>query len=107
MIRRPPRSTLFPYTTLFRSLASPEEAEEVKANGFREVDIHPNQPYPRGGGSTDMDPAGRKQDSNIHRFYKELGERTRHLTFQIGRASCREREKISVAAESLKNTYIS
>src|SRR5437899_4926678 len=29
MIRRPPRSTLFPYTTLFRSLgeaASPEEA---------------------------------------------------------------------------------
>src|ERR1035441_4936362 len=24
MIRRPPRSTLFPYTTLFRSLAEPE-----------------------------------------------------------------------------------
>src|SRR3712207_7323148 len=26
MIRRPPRSTLFPYTTLFRSAAWPEEA---------------------------------------------------------------------------------
>src|SRR5690348_18096448 len=25
MIRRPPRSTLFPYTTLFRSLAAPAE----------------------------------------------------------------------------------
>src|SRR5256885_13304065 len=25
MIRRPPRSTLFPYTTLFRSLSSPSE----------------------------------------------------------------------------------
>src|SRR2546422_5451507 len=25
MIRRPPRSTLFPYTTLFRSLEPPEE----------------------------------------------------------------------------------
>src|SRR3712207_6883787 len=25
MIRRPPRSTLFPYTTLFRSLAQPRE----------------------------------------------------------------------------------
>src|SRR2546426_3358436 len=25
MIRRPPRSTLFPYTTLFRSLLEPEE----------------------------------------------------------------------------------
>src|SRR2546426_7142920 len=26
MIRRPPRSTLFPYTTLFRSLITPPEA---------------------------------------------------------------------------------
>src|SRR5260370_26818251 len=26
MIRRPPRSTLFPYTTLFRSLAAAEDA---------------------------------------------------------------------------------
>src|SRR3712207_8329701 len=29
MIRRPPRSTLFPYTTLFRSNVSPAEALEV------------------------------------------------------------------------------
>src|SRR2546430_9912870 len=30
MIRRPPRSTLFPYTTLFRSCAHPEDlADEV------------------------------------------------------------------------------
>src|SRR5438034_10358122 len=28
MIRRPPRSTLFPYTTLFRSKALPEEGLE-------------------------------------------------------------------------------
>src|SRR5260370_29946181 len=28
MIRRPPRSTLFPYTTLFRSLLGPETAAE-------------------------------------------------------------------------------
>src|SRR2546426_3403747 len=27
MIRRPPRSTLFPYTTLFRSLARPRHVE--------------------------------------------------------------------------------
>src|SRR5258708_26692662 len=27
MIRRPPRSTLFPYTTLFRSLIKPEDLE--------------------------------------------------------------------------------
>src|SRR2546423_6284999 len=35
MIRRPPRSTLFPYTTLFRSLwhAARRMAEEVRAAG--------------------------------------------------------------------------
>src|SRR5206468_8605428 len=27
MIRRPPRSTLFPYTTLFRSMSHPEQAK--------------------------------------------------------------------------------
>src|SRR3712207_8800665 len=29
MIRRPPRSTLFPYTTLFRSLYAPRQVEDV------------------------------------------------------------------------------
>src|SRR2546427_13039237 len=43
MIRRPPRSTLFPYTTLFRSVMT-EEAEElgrfvqeIRAEGFDDV----------------------------------------------------------------------
>src|SRR2546426_2644416 len=30
MIRRPPRSTLFPYTTLFRSLAAPESGSRAR-----------------------------------------------------------------------------
>src|SRR3712207_7957866 len=40
MIRRPPRSTLFPYTTLFRSVRflSGSEVEEVYANGAVLVD---------------------------------------------------------------------
>src|SRR3989442_6380433 len=29
MIRRPPRSTLFPYTTLFRSVSAPERIDAV------------------------------------------------------------------------------
>src|SRR5260370_12579049 len=42
MIRRPPRSTLFPYTTLFRSPAATSTAEEGRplpqgARGDREV----------------------------------------------------------------------
>src|SRR2546429_3899538 len=39
MIRRPPRSTLFPYTTLFRSSASPDRAncvQDLCCNGFLE-----------------------------------------------------------------------
>src|SRR5256886_11702528 len=31
MIRRPPRSTLFPYTTLFRSLIAITDVQEAKA----------------------------------------------------------------------------
>src|SRR2546426_7796263 len=43
MIRRPPRSTLFPYTTLFRSrdagVAHRTELEEVEAAHAREPEI--------------------------------------------------------------------
>src|SRR5256885_17010791 len=34
MIRRPPRSTLFPYTTLFRSLATKIGAEDAELEGY-------------------------------------------------------------------------
>src|SRR3712207_6849527 len=46
MIRRPPRSTLFPYTTLFRSaewrrrvdhVAAPEDPHRARPDGRREV----------------------------------------------------------------------
>src|SRR2546430_10145214 len=36
MIRRPPRSTLFPYTTLFRSLAVAEDGEHDRRVGGSE-----------------------------------------------------------------------
>ena len=65
-------------------LSTAHGEEEIKANGFRELDLHPSEPYPRGGGSTDLDPAGRKQQANIHNYYKELGERVRDVTFREG-----------------------
>src|SRR3712207_8270362 len=37
MIRRPPRSTLFPYTTLFRSYASSEKDSNTDIKDFREI----------------------------------------------------------------------
>src|SRR3712207_7098969 len=35
MIRRPPRSTLFPYTTLFRSLGDPPDVRRAHARAVR------------------------------------------------------------------------
>src|SRR5256886_15413133 len=47
MIRRPPRSTLFPYTTLFRSLALPQHVKNLS-----EVDVTPDfRPLFRGFGN--------------------------------------------------------
>src|SRR3712207_7207727 len=37
MIRRPPRSTLFPYTTLFRSSVSPTFGEQVRNQALQAV----------------------------------------------------------------------
>src|SRR5256885_12070635 len=39
MIRRPPRSTLFPYTTLFRSLAELRGAEELLERRHDRADV--------------------------------------------------------------------
>src|SRR2546426_2258024 len=45
MIRRPPRSTLFPYTTLFRSISALDARERVlqadvaRDHGFHRVDL--------------------------------------------------------------------
>src|SRR5919112_1628472 len=65
-------------------LGSPDGNEETKANGFREVDFRPSQPHPRSHGSTDMDPADRTQQAKAHRYYKEMGELTRDVTFREG-----------------------
>src|SRR5438477_9054955 len=43
MIRRPPRSTLFPYTTLFRSISVLHGAPSVRCRGTRdERDLPPD-----------------------------------------------------------------
>src|SRR2546430_17660215 len=48
MIRRPPRSTLFPYTTLFRSFAATQAAiaagNTAKNVGLRSVEVLVNGP---------------------------------------------------------------
>src|SRR5260370_12011198 len=58
MIRRPPRSTLFPYTTLFRSLLPPQVQRartpvsvHLQALGCAEVALLPGLPVPTAGHS--------------------------------------------------------
>ena len=65
-------------------LAGPEGDEQAKGNGFTELDLRPSQPYPRSHGSTDMDPAGRKQQELQHRYFKEMGELARDVAFREG-----------------------
>src|SRR2546426_8487717 len=40
MIRRPPRSTLFPYTTLFRSVLGADQPQQLAAVHHRHVRVH-------------------------------------------------------------------
>src|SRR3712207_7901828 len=49
MIRRPPRSTLFPYTTLFRSYGSIESGSWTE-----EEPLLPNSPYSASKASSDL-----------------------------------------------------
>ena len=63
-------------------LSTAHGVEEIRANGFREVDVHPSEPYPRGG--TDFEAASRRTEAHVHRFYKELGELTRDVTLREG-----------------------
>src|SRR5437762_5608786 len=52
MIRRPPRSTLFPYTTLFRSLSDVRELDEVQVVRVSPLDTHRLAPAGSGGPPT-------------------------------------------------------
>lgn len=59
-----------------------ESAEEIKSHGFREVDISPSEPYPRGG--SDYEPSSRRTEANVSQFFNELVDITRRVTFREG-----------------------
>src|SRR2546426_6658714 len=64
MIRRPPRSTLFPYTTLFRSLGAKQLT--LRRHGLAEPVGHQRRGHPQGeqgtGHSDAARPGSRDQD---------------------------------------------
>src|SRR2546422_10183508 len=98
MIRRPPRSTLFPYTTLFRSIAAgSDEQTQLLVPG---LSLHEELSLLVGAGLTPLEAltaATRKGAELMHA--DSLGRiapgKVADLVVldadQIGRASCRER----------------
>src|SRR3712207_8722386 len=65
MIRRPPRSTLFPYTTLFRSPLLVSCLKEMEASLRRLSDAEARQPITSSMGQTDA-ARGQKALKNRH-----------------------------------------
>src|SRR5256885_11195855 len=66
MIRRPPRSTLFPYTTLFRSEQLRQAAPDLNEALEQQIDQPAEIPLHRAGGDADdrTDHGQRKSEQN-------------------------------------------
>src|SRR3712207_9547991 len=107
MIQRPPRSTLFPYTTLFRSVADgddadvldvglgtvPGAADDGELHLGRALDaLEPGlQVDAELGGVAEPEPAEVAAHAGLHGAEAlAVGVAGRHAQ-EIGRASCRER----------------
>src|SRR5438094_6278495 len=71
MIRRPPRSTLFPYTTLFRSENDAPETEFRKAHRGCEVEHVPRNPEDEG---TEQERCGECEERNDERSEEHTSE---------------------------------
>src|SRR2546427_12994462 len=98
MIRRPPRSTLFPYTTLFRSPHGRRRGGGPRAHhsppALGRIDCLPDRngvrrglPAARRGRGGAAAPEGAAAGQTV----PAAGEPPRHGRGEIGRASCRER----------------
>src|SRR5256885_16460269 len=66
MIRRPPRSTLFPYTTLFRSLDAERDGRLEHVDGqFRDLVRQPGHVHGDGDGGGGGDDSGEQSHESI------------------------------------------
>src|SRR2546426_3772330 len=67
MIRRPPRSTLFPYTTLFRSPTIVERLRPLEHPGRRDAEREPRRQRERllGAGQHEIEPRSEEHTSEL------------------------------------------
>src|SRR2546426_4503374 len=87
MIRRPPRSTLFPYTTLFRSHA---QAARLEARG-PERQVPPARSRDRRAGGA----AGRDHDSHQHGDRKSTRLNSSHLVISYAVFCLKKKKKVN------------
>src|SRR2546427_3466024 len=99
MIRRPPRSTLFPYTTLFRSRGRPHHEGAVvileragdDLSGARGAAIHERDDRQRGPGRSEEHTSELQSQSNlVCRLLLEKKKRRKHtpLEYRQSTATC-------------------
>src|SRR2546427_3078570 len=80
MIRRPPRSTLFPYTTLFRSVAGERPTGRVVVDGDRDGSREARDGVPRRVQGGDRDRRGdRKSELHTAQLHSQSELRCRLL----------------------------
>src|SRR3712207_9311271 len=103
MIRRPPRSTLFPYTTLFRSRYEQEQKAKLARKHQSQINVKEIKLRPKIGVHDYETKKGHvvrflNQRAKVKVTIMFRGRETTHpergrdlLMRQIGRASCRER----------------
>src|SRR2546430_11052734 len=78
MIRRPPRSTLFPYTTLFRSVASRIGREQH----FRQSNVTAESDSPHGRRSEEHTSELQSQSNLVCRLLLEKKKKKGRLSYQ-------------------------
>src|SRR2546430_12365626 len=78
MIRRPPRSTLFPYTTLFRS-----ERRVARADRRARLDVLDDPPDPRAGGDLDLARRAARDARPLDRKSTRLNSRHSQISYAV------------------------
>src|SRR5438034_10464757 len=76
-IRRPPRSTLFPYTTLFRSIGDDEEKDETREEMRPRHRSTITKDAERNGGDREEGGDQRRNDANAREIDLAVGVRRR------------------------------
>src|SRR2546427_2106132 len=118
MIRRPPRSTLFPYTTLFRSMVADREGVAVAYALFNLQErgamfVKPGDPVYEGmivgetarSGDMDVNPAKEKKLTNMRTTASDemiILEPPRPVTLELGLEYIEDDELIEVTPSSLR-----